>query len=149
MQRLYTLTFARWIILFSTLSSCEPAAERDKPENVKAPLLNYFEAIQKNDRDAMRENTTADFVIFENGKVWSNDTLWHIMDLNPDMRFEYKPTGFKVFVDHESSQISYFNHADVFLKDSLVGQYDWLENVTLRKDDGKWKLNFLQSSPRR
>lgn len=151
MQNFYFTHLARWVILFSTLASCDPPAEREKaePENVKAPLLKYFEAVKLRDLGAMKANTTDDFVIFENGKVWNNDSVWHVLETNPAWRFEYRLTGFKVFVDRESGQISYFNHADLFQGDSLSAQFDWLENVTLRKVDGKWKLNFMQSTPRK
>ena len=141
------MRLTRWIILISTLSSCE-LPEKDKPENVKAPLLNYFDAIQRKDLAAMKDNITDDFVLFEAGRVWNNDSLWSRMQQNPDRRLEFKLSGFKVFVDRESGQISYFNHADVYRKDTLSGTVDWIENVTLRKVDGKWRLNFLQSTPR-
>lgn len=151
MENFYATRLARWVILFSTLAACDPPAEREKaePENVKAPLLNFFEAIKARDLDAMKANTTDDFVIFEDGRVWSNDSLWAALERNPGRRMEFKLTGFKVFVDRESGHISYFNHADVYHMDTLSRQVDWLENVTLRKVDGKWKLNFLQSSPRK
>jgi ketosteroid isomerase-like protein len=124
-------------------------AEEDKPESVKLPLLNYFDAIQRKDLGAMRANTTDDFVLFEDGRVWNNDSLWMQIQRYPNRRLEFRLTGFKVFVDKESGQISYFNHAKVFHNDSLTRQVDWIENVTLRKREGKWRINFLQSTPRK
>lgn len=143
------MRLTRWIILISSLSSCEVTAEQDKPENVKLPLLNYFDAIQRKDLEAMKANTTDDFVLFEDGRVWNNDSLWTRIQQYPDRRLEFKLSGFKVFVDRESSQISYFNHAQVYRKDSVAGQIDWIENVTLRKVDGKWKISFLHSTPKK
>jgi hypothetical protein len=49
---------------------------KDDPSKLKSVLLDYFDGIKTNDLEKMNLNTTSDFLLFESGKVWNNDSLW-------------------------------------------------------------------------
>ncbi len=53
--------------------SCQPT--KDDPENLKQVLVAYFEGVASKDLKKLNDVTTSDFILFEDGKVWNNDSL--------------------------------------------------------------------------
>lgn len=65
------------IILFALgfLPGCKLQKKTDDPEILKKILTDYFEGIRSRDLNKMNSVTTNDFILFEDGKVWTNDSL--------------------------------------------------------------------------
>ena len=140
-------TFVLTIILaLSILSACQQ--KKDDPEILKKILADYFDGIKTRDLNKLNSLTTRDFVLFENGRIWNNDSL---VVLNPNIK-SFKGTWtldkMKVNIDETSGDVVYFNHGDFVFNDTIKRQIDWLESATFRKVDGKWKMNFLHSTIR-
>ena len=132
---------------FGLLTSC--TQKKDDPEILKQVLKDYFDGIKTSDLEKLNSLTTSDFVLFENGKIWNNDSL---VTPNPKIKsFEGKWTfdNMKVNVDESSGDIIYFNHGDFIYNDTIKREVDWVESATFRKVNGQWKLNFLHSTVRK
>jgi hypothetical protein len=122
--------------------------KKDDPEILKKILIDYFDGIKTRDLGKLNSLTTTDFILFENGKIWTNDSL---VKLNPKVKsFEGKWTldNMKVNVDETSGDVVYFNHGDFVFNDTIKREVDWLESATFRKVEGEWKMNFLHSTIR-
>ena len=57
--------------------SCQQNKTTDNQEKLKAVLTDYFDAIEARDFQKMKDLLTEDFVLFEDGKVFNNDSLVH------------------------------------------------------------------------
>jgi hypothetical protein len=101
-----------------------------------------------NDLEKMNLNTTSDFLLFESGKVWNNDSLWTNGQKYKETRIDFRLYNFNITVDNESGHITYFNHGDIYKQDSLTQTIEWIENATFKKLDGHWTIDFLQSTVR-
>lgn len=144
-MKLSTLFLTIQIVL---LTSCKPTITKDDPSKLKSVLLDYFDGIKTNDLNKMNLNTTSDFLVFENGKVWNNDSLWTNLQKYKETRIDFRLYNFNMTVDNESGHISYFNQGDIYKQDSLTQTIEWIENATFKKLDGHWKIDFLQSTVR-
>jgi ketosteroid isomerase-like protein len=131
------------ILMFSI--SCKPV--KDDPEDLKQVLVTYFDGVASKDLKKLNDVTTSDFILFEDGRVWNNDSLVTTLNkyykkFSAEFTFDYV----NVNVDQESGQITYYNHCDCVINDTSKMSFNWIENATFKKVDGKWKMNFLHSS---
>ena len=133
------------ILLFS---SCQEE-KTNNPDQLKSVLIGYFNGIETMDFKKMRDLTTDDFIIYENGVVFNNDSIFKMMKSFPKYTAEYKFENLKINVDNNSGNINYFNHAKFVFNDTTTVKFDWLESATFKKIDGKWKMDFLHSTVRK
>jgi hypothetical protein len=112
-------------------------------------LFDYFDGIKNKNFDKMNDVTTNDFIIYEDGKVWNNDSLINLIKTFPKFRVNYTFNNFKINVDNLSGSMYYLNHADFVLNDTTKMAYDWIESATFIKGDKGWKMNFLHSTIRK
>lgn len=99
--------------------------------------------------DAILKYQTEDFVLLEHGEVWTNDTIasWckkaKLRDdgskrINNFNFFKAKKEGNRVWM-------AYHNNATL-KKDTIIGQYKWLESIVAVKQDSVWKLEMMHST---
>jgi hypothetical protein len=114
-------------------------------------LTDYFDGMKSTtvDLDKLNSLTTTDFVLFEDGLIWTNDSLVKPI---PDVK-SFKGTwtfdDMKVDIDQNSGDIIYYNHGDFIINDTIKMQVDFLESATFKKVDGQWKMKFLHSTVRK
>ena len=116
---------------------------------LKKILTDYFDGIKTQDLNKLNSLTTNDFMLFEDGRIWTNDSL---VRTNPKIRSIQRNWTFdfiKVDMDNLSGDIIYYNHGDFVINDTIQRKREWLESAAFKKVDGKWKLKFLHSSPRK
>ncbi len=140
-------TFSFLAITLGFLTTCQP--KKENPEVLKKVLTDYFDGIKTQDLGKLNSLTTSDFVLFENGRIWTNDSLVRtnpkIKSIQRNWTFEF----LKADIDNQSGDMIYYNHGDFVINDTLQRKPEWLESATFKKVDGKWKLKFLHSSPRK
>jgi ketosteroid isomerase-like protein len=132
---------------FGFLSGCKK--QKEQPEVLVKILTDYFDGIKNQNLDKLNSLTTNDFVLFENGKIWTNDSLVTFKARFKSFKGEWKFDNLKVNVDESSGDIVYFDHGEFVFNDTVKMKFDWLESATFRKVDGKWKMNFLHSTVRK
>ena len=135
------------ILGLGLLTNCEQ--KKDDPEILKKILTDYFDGIKTQDLEKLNSLTTSDFVLFEDGVIWTNDSLVTMKEKFSSFKGDWKFDKIRVNIDESSGDIVYFNHADFVFNDTIKMKIDWLESATFRKVDGKWKMNFLHSTVRK
>ena len=135
------------VVGIGLLTSCQH--EKDKPEVLKKVLSDYFDGIKKKDLNKLNSLTTNDFVLFENGKVWTNDSLVKPTPGVISIKGTWTFSNMKVSVDETSGYIIYYDHGEFILNDTIKIKKDWLESAVFKKVDGQWKLKFLHSTIRK
>lgn len=135
------------LIVFSSCKTSQPNS-KDEVNKVKGVIASYFTAIETKNFQQMKENTTPDYLLFESGKVWNNDSLWNDLQNYKEEAIKFRLDNQQVILEQSLAHVSYFNHAEVFQKDSVIRKLDWIENATLKKVNGQWKIVFLHSTVR-
>lgn len=137
------------LLALGVLSSCKQTQSTDDPQILASVLQDYFDGVRNRDVNKLKAVTTDDFVLFEDGRVWTNDSLINSLSAFKSVRGTIKPDNMKINVDHSSGDVTYFNHADFIINDTIPMKFNWIESATFRKVDGKWKMNFLHSTVRK
>ncbi|HEY5750667.1 MAG TPA: nuclear transport factor 2 family protein [Chryseolinea sp.] len=126
--------------------ACQQHKPADDPEKLKSVLLAYFDGIRNKDFKKMTDATTDDFVLYEMGRVWSNDSVFKEMKKFP-YTVVYKFDNFKINIDLQSGHMTYNNHGE-FAFDSTKQSFDWIESAAFRKTEVGWKMYFLHITER-
>lgn len=134
------------IAVLGLIVSCQTTPKTDPPETLKNVLISYYNAMEARDFDQMKEISTADFIIYEDGKIWNNDSLIQLMNSMPESNIEFTLDNFSINIDQQTGHMYYSNHGDVYSNDTITTAFDWLESATFKKVDGTWKLDFLHST---
>jgi hypothetical protein len=142
MKPLLTILTGLWL-----LTSCRQKI--DKPEILVKILTDYFDGINDQDLKKLNSLTTTDFVLFEDGRIWTNDSLVTIKNNYKSFKGAWKFDSIKVNIGQSSGDIIYHNHGELLFDDTLKLTFDWLESALFRKVDGKWKLHYLHSTERK
>jgi hypothetical protein len=134
-------------LVFST--SCNQENKTDDQQILKKLLADYFDGIKHRDLAKMDSATTNDFTLFEDGRVWSNDSLVTMLNTFQSFDGTWTLSDMKINIDESSGDIIYFNHGELVFNDTAKLNFDWIESATFRKVDGNWKMNFLHSTVRK
>ena len=137
------------ISIVGLLVGCQEKEKSESPNQLKQILLTYFDGIKNIDLGELMEVTTDDFVLFEDGQVWNNDSIYNFLKALPPFTAVYRLDNFHINIDSEIGNMFYFNHADLTMNDTVKVEYDWIESATFKKIDGKWKMSFLHSTVRK
>ena len=138
------------VIQVGLLTACQQTNQKDDPEKLKAVLTGYFDGIRAKDPNKLNELTTNDYVLFESGLIWNNDSLANIFKKYPTIQYKpFKLDNFRISVDNEIGHMTYYNHGEFTINDTTKFEFDWLESANFRKVDGKWKIDFLHSTQRK
>jgi hypothetical protein len=130
------------LVGLSLATSCRQNELADDPELLKKVVVGYFDGITNKDFGKMKEMTTKDFVLYEDGAVWNNDSVFNNIRKHLPFSVRYKLQDFNIHVDQASGDMTYQNHAD-FVFDGQMVSLDWIESATFRKTEEGWKMNFL------
>ncbi|NCT94022.1 MAG: hypothetical protein GXC72_06345 [Chitinophagaceae bacterium] len=125
---------------------CRPTDQANERQALFTVLTRYFRGVEQTDLDTLNAYATADFRLFENGKVWTNDSLWHELQKYQDTRIKFRMDTLRISVDQNIGHIAYFNHGDVYKNGTLIQTINWMEDAAFRKEKGQWKIYFLHSS---
>ncbi len=130
-------------------TGCQQNKSTGDPEKLKQVLVNYFDGIKNRDYKKMIESTTDDFIAYETGKVWNNDSVFKEMKRLPYTTAEFKFDNFKINVDNMSGHMAYYGHAVFVFNDTTKLSLEFLESAGFRKSEGRWKMNFLHVTKRK
>ncbi len=143
MKRFSTLII---ILGLGFLTNCKQ--KNDDPEILKKILTDYFDALKTKDVNIDRLNalTTADFILFEDGIIWTNDSLVKPIPGVKSFKGKWTFDKMKVNIDGNSGDIVYYNQGDFIINDTIKAQVNYLESATFKKVNGQWKMKFLHST---
>ena len=146
MKKIILILFVMVGLLFY---ACQQNKRTDDPEKLKAILTGYFDGISTKDFQKMKDLTTSDFVLFEDGKVFNNDSLIKGISSYPNFKAEYQFDNFLINIDNNIGNMRYYNHGEFTVNDTIHMAVNWLESATFKKVDNTWKMEFLHSTVRK
>jgi lysophospholipase L1-like esterase/ketosteroid isomerase-like protein len=109
-------------------------------------IATYFDGVAGKDFRKLVAVTTPDFVIYEFGKKWNNDSVFKNIQYHEPFSVKFALTDFVAFADAQSGDATYHSHADFAFGDSDMAQLDFYETATFRKTAAGWKINMIQVS---
>ena len=116
-------------------------------DSIKATIVRFFDGLTELNESKLKESTTADFILLENGEVWNLDTL--INRIRPRKQMNFKRVNSFNFINTQQNAevawVSYENTADITMNDKQR-TVKWLESAVLKKQSGKWRIVLLHST---
>ena len=134
-----------FVLLFGLLS-CQQTNQKDDPEQLKSVLMDYFNGIKTKDFQVMKNVTTSDFLLYEDGKIFNNDSLINMLSSFPNYKAKYQFDNFRINAGNNIGDMSYTNHGEITINDTIHLTFNWLESAHFKKVGNKWKLDFLHST---
>lgn len=135
------------VIVFSMFFCACTSVDTEKDElNVHQVLTDYFTNISQRNWDDLKNLSTDDMIILENGLEWNNDSLInginkYFSEFNIKYDFEFVKTN----IDRNTAWVYYKNSA-VAIKDTVKLEFKWLESAYFVKQNKEWKLTFVHST---
>jgi len=109
-------------------------------------ITTYFDGVAHKDFRKLQAVTTPDFVIYEFGKKWNNDSVFKNIQYHEPFNVTFKLTDFNGFADAMSGDATYHSQADFEFGDTDKVQLNFYEAATFRKTAAGWKINMIQVS---
>ncbi|MEM8668967.1 MAG: nuclear transport factor 2 family protein [Planctomycetota bacterium] len=110
------------------------------------PVKELFAAMSQHDGKAMRETSTGDFQLLEDGEDWDMQRLIDAVQPNGT------PYSRKNFFHQIRAQekggmawVSYWNKAEI-TREGVVRTVAWLESAVVIKENDRWKVQLLHST---
>src|ERR1035438_7059310 len=105
-------------VLLGLSASCQQTNQKGNREQLKSVLMDYFNGIKTKDFQKMKDVTTSDFLLYENGKIFNNDSLVNMLNSFSKFKAEYKFDNFRINVDNTIGNMSYTNHGEFIINDT-------------------------------
>ena len=137
-----------WVAGLLLLTACHSTGHPDDPALLQGVLTDYFAAIGTHDTAKLRALSTDDFILYEDGLVWNNDSAFKNIRRHLPFTVKYTLGDMRMFVDERSGDCVYTNRADFVFHDSDNVRIDFLETASFRKTEAGWKINVLHVTVR-
>lgn len=138
-----------FLMLLGGLVSCKPEpGDQEKKEEIRNLLADYYGALAKKDLSKMNDLTTADFVLFDKGVIYTNENAGKAAEHPDSIIPTFKFDSLNIHFDKANASAYYFREASFSSHDSTHSPIRFLESATFEKQNGKWRLRFLHSSER-
>ena len=134
-------------IYISTLLHAQQQLTKDQQE-VNQTVINFFEALSNRNSVSLKDNCTADILLFENGSIWNADTLiLKAITLNTATDFKRINTFdfINTTVADNTAWVTYNLHSEI-TRNGKQSTMQWMETVILIKEKIKWKIKVLHST---
>ena len=125
---------------------CVQNEPNDEPEVLKQVLVNYFDGIKNNDHKKMTDAITDDFLLYENGHAWNNDSVYGNMERSSPYAVEFIFDNVKITIDNKLGHMTYDEHANFVFRDTVKANLNFLGSAAFRKSEEGWKMYFLQAT---
>ena len=141
MKKLFLL-----IVVLNLVVGCnQPNIEQEK-SNAEAAIKGFYSALEKFDFDAMRTYCSADFHAIEDGNVYNNlDEFIALAEDFKDFTFQIKMDFVKTDVERNVVMCIVKFDAQLKNKETQMNLKS-IENYLLKKVEGKWLIDFFQST---
>ena len=123
-------------------------AQTPEKVEVQKVIIRFFDALSVANIPQMKAEVQDDFILLENGEVWTMDTLANKIS-RPKPEGYLRLNSFEFFetqIDKNRAWVYYKNKADISLKTRNT-TIKWLESAILRKEKGRWRMELMHSTP--
>ncbi|NQW77621.1 MAG: nuclear transport factor 2 family protein [Cytophagales bacterium] len=136
------------IALFFLLSTQFSFAQTTEKAEVQQVITRFFDALSVANIPLMKAEVSDDFILLENGEIWTIDTLANkISRPKPEGYLRQNSFDFvSTKIDKNRAYVYYKNKAEISSK-TRNATIKWLESAILRKEKGRWRMEFMHSTP--
>ena len=103
----------------------------------------YFDAVADKNFVRLDSAVTRDFVIYEGGKAWNNDSVYRNIQYNQPFSVKFTLTDFHIFIDTRSAEARYHERADFVVRDTAKFTLNFLSTANFRKTAAGWRISLL------
>jgi ketosteroid isomerase-like protein len=140
------------LMLYAMLLAASCASDNDTPEKkeeLKKIIADYYNALTNRDTVALKDLTTDNFVLWDDGVIFTNQTAIKAISGGKSFKATFSFDSLNIHMDKRNASVYYFKNAEFVFNDTIHMPAKFLESATFNKEGNKWKLRFLQSSPRK
>jgi hypothetical protein len=113
---------------------------------VEKVFQSYFDGISKFDYETMRQACSRDYLLFEDGTVWTvEDHINFLKSLEGKGSIKYKFTDVKKNIDGSVAWITHRNIGDAIIDSNQV-HFEWIESAVFHRQNDEWKMVLLHST---
>ena len=135
------------IVMLVTLLSCRSGDDTQaKKEELKSVLSDYYNALAKKDIQKANALTTANFVLFDQGNIYSNERALKDIEKMRPFTATFSFDSLNIHMEKRDASAYYLRKAYFTFGDSTYPPVHFLESATFNKEGDKWKIRFLHSS---
>ena len=136
------------IALFVLLSTQFSFAQTSEKAEVQQVITRFFDALSVANIPLMKAEVSDDYILLENGEIWTIDTLANkISRPKPEGYLRQNSFDFlSTKTDKNRAYVYYKNKAEISSK-TRNATIKWLESAILRKEKGRWRMEFMHSTP--
>jgi hypothetical protein len=106
-------------------------------------VVAYFDGVATKSFVELDSVVTRDFLIYEDGRVWNNDSVFYNIQYHQPFTVKFTLTDFRVFTDTRSGEVRYHSQADFVVADTIRFTLDFLETALCRKTAAGWKISLI------
>lgn len=110
---------------------------------LKKLVTDYFDGVAAKDFVQLDALVTRDFHIYEDGKVWTNDSAFYNIQRHQPFTVRFSLTDFHIFTDTRSADARYHERADFIVMDSIRFTLNFLSSAIFRKTAAGWKIHLI------
>ena len=117
-------------------------------QEVNQTVINFFEALSNRNSVDLKDNCTADILLFENGSIWNADTLiLKAITLNTATDFKRNNSFdfINTTVADNTAWATYTLYSEI-IRNGKQSTAQWMETVIVIKEKQKWKIKVLHST---
>ncbi|RZK81244.1 MAG: nuclear transport factor 2 family protein [Pedobacter sp.] len=139
------VVFTMFLILMSGIGL---KAQNKSKKVVNQVVVDFFDGLAELKEEKLKVNTTKDFLLLEDGMVWTVDSLTKGFDgmrkasIKRVNSFQFIKTDIK----GNTAWVSYYNKATITRGDNNR-VIEWLESAVLIREGKDWKINLMHSTP--
>jgi lysophospholipase L1-like esterase len=110
---------------------------------LKRLVTAYFDGVATKSFVELDSVVTRDFQIYEDGRVWNNDSVFHNIQYHQPFTVQFTLTNFRIFTDTRSGEVRYHSRADFVVADTISFTINFLETALCRKTAAGWKISLI------
>jgi lysophospholipase L1-like esterase len=130
------------VLICIGVMACAGARAQDSV-TLRKLVTAYFDGVAAKSFVALDSVVTRDFLIYEDGKVWNNDSVFHNIQYHQPFAVNFTLTNFRIFTDTRSGEVRYHSQADFVVADSIKFTVSFLETALCRKTAAGWKISLI------
>ena len=123
-------------------------AQTPEKGEVHQVITRFFDALSVTNIPQMKAEVSDGFILLENGEIWTIDTLANkISRPKPEGYLRQNSFDFiETKIEKNRAWVYYKNKAEITSK-TRNATVKWLESAILRKEKGRWRMEFMHSTP--
>ena len=135
-----------FLLILVTCFTISSYAQQDK-DSIENAISRFFDGISAINPGILKDYSTNDFLLLEDGEVWTVDTLINKLSTRRNANL-VRINQFRFIKTEQEGNIawvSYYNTA-VFKLNDKQQTVRWLESAVLVKDKARWKIKLMHST---